>query len=63
MVLAVWMLFDREGGVKVVSGMLPREPLRLVTEATCVLIRGRVGGEVTLGREAVLTSEDWDRAG
>lgn len=54
-------LLDRDGGVKVVSGMVPRDPFRLICGCTCVFMRGRDGGELgLLPLETLPTSIDWD---
>jgi hypothetical protein len=60
MLLAVRRLLDREGGVKVVSGMVPSDPFRLICGCcTCVLIRGSDGGEFgLLPLETLPTSMD-----
>lgn len=57
-------LLDREGGVKVVSGMVPKDPFRLTCDCICVLIRWRDGGEFgLLPLDTLPTSIDCDLPG
>jgi hypothetical protein len=55
-------LLDRDGGVKVVSGMVPKDPFRLIWGCICVLMRGSDGGELGLpALGTLLISIEWDR--
>lgn len=54
-------LLDREGGVKTVSGIVPRDPFRLICGCGWVFTRGSDGGEFGLLLfEALPASIDWD---
>jgi hypothetical protein len=55
-------LLDREGGVKVVSGMVPSDPFRLICGCICVFRRESDGGEfvLLLSLDMPPASIDWD---